>query len=64
MSIYWPGTNIIKSRGNAFNWRQEPSAVLSSHDWKSSESARRQSVLNPGRSFTVYSKAKPKGGAK
>jgi hypothetical protein len=37
---------------------------LSSHDWKSSESARRQSVLNPGRSFTVYSKAKPKGGAK
>jgi hypothetical protein len=61
MNIYWPGTKIVKSRGNAFDWRQEPSAVLSSHDWKSSESARRQSVLHPGRSFTVYSKAKAKG---
>jgi len=64
MIDYWPGTKIIKSRGNAFDWRQKSSEVLSSHEWKSSESARRQSALNPNRSFTVYSKAKPKGGVK
>ncbi len=61
MINYWPGTKIIKSQGNAFDWRQKPSDVLSSQDWKSSEAARRQSALNPNRSFTVYSKAKVKG---
>jgi hypothetical protein len=61
MSIYWPGTNIVKSYGNAFDWRQEPSTVLSSHDWKSSEAARRQAIINPRKPFTVYSKAKAKG---
>jgi hypothetical protein len=55
---HWPGTKIIKSMNNAFNWRQEPSVILSSHDWKSAESARRQTVVKPGRQFTVYSKAK------
>ena len=61
MNIYGPGTKIVKSHGNAFDWQQKPSEVLSSQEWKSSEAARRQSVMNPGRSFTVYSKAKAKG---
>lgn len=56
---YWPDTKIVKSYGNAFNWRQEPSEILSSHDWKSSESARRKAVTKPAKQFTVYSKARP-----
>jgi hypothetical protein len=55
---YWPGTKIVKSTRNAFNWQQEPSEILSSHDWKSAESARRQTIIKPGRQFTVYSKAR------
>jgi hypothetical protein len=56
---YWPGTKIPMSTGNAFtSWKERPSVVLSSHDWKSSESARRQTVKNPNRQFTIYSKAK------
>lgn len=23
--IYWPGTNIVKTHNNAFNWRGQPS---------------------------------------
>ncbi len=26
--IYWPGTNIVKSRGNAFDWRGEKSELV------------------------------------
>jgi len=54
---YWPGTKIVKSMNNAFNWRREPSVILASHDWKSAESARRQTVIKPKKQFTVYSKA-------
>ena len=61
MNIYWPGTKIVKSHGNAFDWQQKPSDVLSSHDWRSAESARRQAIINPRKPFTIYSKAKPKG---
>lgn len=55
---YWPGTDIPKSKNNAFDWQKKPSEILSSHDWKSAESARRQTVTNPRRSFTVFSKAR------
>ena len=27
MSTYWPGTNIIKSQGNAFDWRRGSSII-------------------------------------
>jgi len=56
---YWPGTKIPMSTGNAFtSWKERPSVVLSSHDWKSSESARRQVVQGKSKAFTIYSKAK------
>lgn len=58
MNNYWPGTDIPKSSRNAFNWREEPSVILSSHDWKSAESARRQTIVKPKKQFTVYSKAR------
>jgi hypothetical protein len=54
---YWPGTKIVKSTRNAFNWREDSSVILSSHDWKSAESARRQTIIQPKKKFTVYSKA-------
>lgn len=30
MSIYWPGTKIVKSRCNDFNWREREAAI----DWR------------------------------
>lgn len=27
MSIYWPGTNVIKTRHNDFNWRERKAVV-------------------------------------
>lgn len=55
---YWPDTEIPKSTRNAFDWREKPSAFSTSHDWKSAETARRQSITSPKKPFTVYSKAK------
>jgi hypothetical protein len=56
---YWPGTKIPMSTGNAFtSWKEGPSVVLSSHDWKRAETTRQQIAKNPTRSFTIYSKAK------
>ena len=59
MIEYWPGTKIVKSQGNAFtNWKDGPSIVASSRDWKASDAAKRQMGSQMNRSFTIYSKAK------
>jgi len=55
---YWPDTKIPKSTRNAFDWREKPSNLSTSHDWKSAETARRQSITSPKKPFTIYSKAK------
>lgn len=58
---YWPGTNIIKSHGNAFNWRNCKSEVLNDPIIKASNSAKKKSTqktVEPKQSFTIYSKAK------
>ena len=55
---YWPGTEIVKSMNNAFNWRSEPSEVTSTKEFKLSVAAKRNTHMQKARQFTVYSKAK------
>lgn len=56
---YWPGTKIVKSTNNAFNWRR-PSEVTSTKEFKASVAATRNTHMQKSRKFTVYSKAVPK----
>ena len=62
MSAYtWPdGTR--KSQGNAFHWQDKPSV------WAKPTAAEKNALAQalsprPGRSITIFSRAKPKGGA-
>jgi hypothetical protein len=57
---YWPGTKIVKSMNNAFNWRTEPSEVTATKEFKASVAAKRNTQMQKSRKFTVYSKAVPK----
>ena len=57
---YWPGTKIVKSTRNAFNWRTEPSEVTSTKEFKASVAAKRSADMQKSRKFTVDSKAVPK----
>lgn len=63
-SIYWPGTNIVKSRGNAFDWQTDPrSAIVSDRKFVISEIAKRNTRgtgSDPRKQFTIYSRAHPK----
>jgi hypothetical protein len=56
---YWPGTEIVKSTRNAFNWRR-PSEVTATKEFKASVAAKRNAQMQKSRKFTVYSKAVPK----
>ena len=60
---YWPGTNIIKSQGNAFDWRKGTSVVTNDKEIKLSNISKIKMAgagSDPKRSFTIYSKAKAK----
>ena len=57
---YWPGTKIVKSMHNAFNWRAERSEVTATKEFKASVAAKRNTQMQKSRKFTVYSKAVPK----
>jgi hypothetical protein len=56
---YWPGTEIVKSTRNAFDWRR-PSEVTATKEFKASVAAKRNTQMQKSRKFTVYSKAVPK----
>jgi hypothetical protein len=62
--IYWPGTKIVKSRGNAFDWQSEPSSQIANNkSFVASARAKRNSSGNgtdPRKQFTIYSKAQAK----
>ena len=65
MNIHWPGTKIVKSRNNAFDWRAKTaSAVTQDKEWQQSATGTRNAVrhgdVTKSTSFTVYSKAKPR----
>ena len=61
--IYWPGTNIPVSQGNAFtSWKTGESHVTSSKEWKQSIAAARMMAgtgRDPRKQFTIYSRARP-----
>lgn len=58
---YWPGTNIVKSRGNAFDWRKGFSVVANDKSIRATNNAKKQAISagpEPKQAFTIYSKAK------
>lgn len=58
---YWPGTNIPKSRGNAFDWHGNTSRLLEDPIIRASNSSKLQKTAassDPKRTFTIYSKAR------
>lgn len=40
--LYWPGTKIIKTRHNAFNWQGKPSVITNSAEFKMSSASKKQ----------------------
>ena len=59
---YWPGTKIPKSTGNAFDWRNAKSKIVTSKEFKMSQASSIQMAgkgEEKSRSFTIYSKARP-----
>jgi len=62
---YWPGTKIVKSRGNAFDWRGRQSQLTQDRDLMATNSAHKQKFgtsaatsPEPHRAFTIYSRAR------
>ena len=59
---YWPGTNIVKSQGNAFtSWKYGGSSITTSKEWRMSQASTQQLAgtgTDPRKQFTIYSKAK------
>lgn len=57
---YWPGTNIPKSKGNAFDWRSATSNFTNTKEFKMSQASTIQMAgkgTEPKRQFTIYSRA-------
>jgi hypothetical protein len=44
MTIYWPGSNVIKSQGNAFNWHGKHSQIMQHQDMKNTNNAKLQAI--------------------
>jgi len=63
MSAYtWPdGTR--KSQGNAFHWQDRPSMLAKPTPGEKVALAQAGKPTAAGKPFTIYSRAKPKGGA-
>jgi hypothetical protein len=57
MEIYWPDTKIVKSRGNAFDWRAKTDVITNDKTWKQAISGTRSATLKKS-AFTIYSKAR------
>jgi hypothetical protein len=57
MNIYWPDTKIVKSQGNAFDWRAKATAITEDIKWKQGITGTRNATLKKA-NFTIYSKAK------
>lgn len=55
-SIYWPGTNIPKSNGNAFDWKNFPGLGPRGVTLRPPTLT---TSLQKQRQFTIYSRAKP-----
>lgn len=58
---YWPGTKIVKSKGNAFDWRKGEDSIASAKEFTKSLKSTQANTgngTNKRRVFTIYSKAK------
>ena len=56
---YWPGTKIVKSRGNAFDWQGKCSEIVSDPKIRMSNATKKQmATVAHKKSFTIYSKAR------
>lgn len=58
--IHWPGTTIVKSRGNAFDWRANVSHTLK--DIKDSERKAQAGKIGGERTAPIYY-GQPGGGS-
>jgi hypothetical protein len=57
MTTYWPDTKIVKSQGNAFDWRAKVTVITDDKNWKQGIVGARNASLKKA-NFTIYSKAK------
>ena len=57
MDIYWPDTKIVKSQGNAFDWRAKADVITNDKAWKQGVIGARNATLKKA-NFTIYSKAR------
>jgi hypothetical protein len=57
MEIYWPGTGIVKSHNNAFDWRIKTLVITDDKGWKQAVVAKNKVTLKKS-AFTIYSKAR------
>lgn len=59
---YWPGTNIPKSHGNAFDWKGKQSVIVNQYDVICSNNAKKAHMgVKESKFFSTYSLAKPGG---
>ena len=40
MNIYWPGTSIVKSKNNVFDWKNRESQIAAQKDFIASNTSR------------------------
>lgn len=58
-SIYWPGTKIIKSHGNSFDWKSGESYITNTQDFKNINNAQKQLIGQTESRFNItYRKGK------
>jgi len=56
---YWPGSNIVKSQGNAFDWQGKPQGIFTKAELASLETNVRQKIgLAVKPSIPTYSRAR------
>ncbi len=58
--IYWPGTNIAKSKNNAFDWKNKKSEIMQHTDFINSNRAKLQmaGAASEGRATVLTIKEK------
>lgn len=59
MSKYWPGTKILKSTNNDFNWKGASSAVSQQFVVKNAKPTILGAEGQTKKAFTIYTRAKP-----
>lgn len=61
---YWPGTNIVKSKGNAFDWHGRSSQIMNTPEMKMSNGAKLQMMGSKSQANITYITKKKNYGPK